>query len=148
MRIEIDTKHDTKQDLAHLANMLKALSAGHSIVDDRFDRKFERKLARHDRIERKPSNLFEDSSEGSGFLNIFGDTSQVTTPQAESVSSMLSSTPEPTQNAGTGDIFSIFGGTDTPSAPVETPTVETYGGYEQKEEDDSDVLKDIRIVPY
>lgn len=157
MKIEIDTKHDTKQDLAHLANMLNALTAGHSIIDNRFDRKLERKLARRNKIERKPVDLFENSSENSGFVNIFGDTSQVTSPTAEPVSSVLPSAPEPVApSAGTGDIFSIFGGTDTPSAPNEpasvpdVPSVETYGGVNvpESKEEDSDVLKDIRVVPY
>ena len=144
MRIEIDTKHDTKEDLAHLANMLKALSAGHSIVDNRFERKLGKKLGRQHRLERKPVDLFEDSSPNAGFMNIFGDN----TPAQPAASQPAAS--EPVSQAGSQDLFSIFGSADSGASSneaVEMPKVETYGGVEKKEEDE-DVLKDIRIVPY
>ncbi len=49
MKIEIDTKHDTKEELAHLANMLKAIagssstSRGSSVMDSMIERKLARK---------------------------------------------------------------------------------------------------------
>jgi hypothetical protein len=78
MRIEIDTKSDSKEELKHLANMLMALSNSSSNVI----------VKRH--------NIFDDPSPGIGMIGMFSDSpSQAAQQQAS----------QPTQSPS---LFSIF----------------------------------------
>ncbi|MFC1723744.1 hypothetical protein ACFL0V_06395 [Nanoarchaeota archaeon] len=123
MRIEIDTKHDSMEELAHLADMLRAISG-----------KQTRSYVRPKRFE-KPKDVFADPSPTGGLMNMFGDTS-------EPVQSSLPVTNDP---APTGDIFSIFNSEPTtPSEPVSA--VSLFDSVADPEEEDS--LSDMRLVPY
>ncbi|MBI5881250.1 hypothetical protein HZB90_03910 [archaeon] len=75
MRIEIDTKSDSREELRHLANMLMALSSSAS-----------------SNVVVKQRNIFDDPSPGVGMMGMFNDSpSQPSQPQpAQSSSSLFS----------------------------------------------------------
>ena len=116
MKIEIDTKHDTKEELTHLANMLHAISGseGSNTYPSRLRKKIQR-----------AKNIFEDDSPSvgspnpstapiqnqaatsGGLFGIFGN------PNNEK--SSLPKQPiiqEPVVNNTQADTFSIFGNTN------------------------------------
>ena len=162
MRIEIDTKHDTKEELAHLANMLNALSASSSSGSTVMASRLDRKLAKKGLVQSAAS---EPAPSGDLF-NLFNDDSpSQSAAQASSYS-------EPAQPAsGTGDLFSLFN-SEPPAqqqaqpvqqampTPANSRTVaELLKGnipVEQQAEENpeegktsvKDILDDDRIVPY
>jgi hypothetical protein len=75
MRIEVDTKSDSKEELRHLANMLMALSSSAS-----------------SNVVIKSRNIFDDPSPSVGMMGMFGDSSsQPAEPQSQqSAPSMFS----------------------------------------------------------
>jgi hypothetical protein len=89
MRIEVDTKHDSREELAALAEMLQRLSRSSAgvVVPKSVSR-----------------NIFDDPSPGVGLMGMFGDASS-SSQQAQSCSSP---SPAPEQPPA-GGLFSIFG---------------------------------------
>ena len=155
MRIEIDTKQDSKEEMRHLATMLHALagSSGSITSDSRFpdprDDRIHKKLAR--------KGLFDSPSKppASGLFGMFDDG-----PSLE-----LASTAEPASQSG--DLFSIFNSDPAPqSAPTassllgesmsakSSPAIlDPFGGSAdpQQESDGQsaqELLDDDRIIPY
>ena len=145
MRIEVDTQRDSKEELTHLANMLKAI-AGTSSVS-------------RDVSVQKQSNIFEDSSPSLGVFNMFGDSSSQPAQQAQqaqaypsaySQTSSSQSASSPAQSGG-ADIFSLFSSSPagasadgvalnaSQSSQSETPLKVSSG---------RELLEDERIVPY
>jgi hypothetical protein len=104
MKIEIDTERASKQELAHLADMLRSLAGSSGSVV-------------------KPKDVFEESSPSGGMFNMFGDT-----PSAEPQSSAA---PETSQPAGDG-LFSLFNSSSEPAQQESTP-LPTYGQSEEEE---------------
>lgn len=160
MKIEIDTKHDTKEELRHLATMLHALAGSQAssiVADSRFpdprDGRIQRKLAR--------KGIFDDpaaepSPASGGLFGMFDD-------GAEPAHSAV-----PSQQVS-GDLFSIFDSepAQSSSKSPEVPSVSSllgetvesspalldpYGAKVQQESEEGrsaqDLLDDDRIVPY
>jgi hypothetical protein len=84
MRIEVDTKSDSKEELRHLANMLMALSNSAS-----------------SNVVVKSRNIFDDPSPSVGMMGMFGDSSdsqpaqQQSQPSSPSMFSIFSDSPQP-----------------------------------------------------
>jgi hypothetical protein len=89
MRIEVDTKSDSKEELRHLANMLMALSSSAS-----------------SNVVVKSRNIFDDPSPSVGMMGMFGDNSGSQTAQQQSQPSQQSSP----------SMFSIFSDSPQPSS--------------------------------
>ncbi|MBW2972456.1 hypothetical protein KY359_05460 [Candidatus Woesearchaeota archaeon] len=145
MKIEVDTKHDSREELAHVAELLQ-------------------KLARYSRsgavvTDSRQGNIFEDPAPSGGMFSMFGDGPSPSVPAGQSPAPAQSSEP------ASGGLFSIFGGDSSSSAPAEpSPQLEPYGGSPTVSEllaadsdDDSeisgntsvkDILDDDNIVPY
>ena len=123
MKIEIDTERASKQELAHLADMLRSLAGSSGSVV-------------------KPKDVFKDSSHSGGMFNMFGDT-----PAAEPQSSAA---PEPSKPSSEGGLFSLFNSSSEPAQQESTP-LPTYGPAEEEEKKPTsaeDILDDDKIVPY
>ncbi|MFC1741340.1 hypothetical protein ACFL3V_02290 [Nanoarchaeota archaeon] len=171
MRIEIDTKHDSKEELAHLASMLKALassaSSGSTIVENRIDRKLLKKGIRQDVFSSEPTSP-EPASSG-GLFSLFADDSpsqpeqSAATPANDLFGSTIPSqaTPEPQASpsqSSTGDIFSMFNDTPAQEAASPTPansqTVAELLTQQEPEDDNTppstarEVFDDDSLVPY
>ena len=118
MKIEIDTQRDSKEELMHLANMLRAL-AGSSAARN---------------VVVKQRNIFEDPSPTGGMMNMFGG-------------SPAPAEPQPSQPAQSADLFSLFNsseGSQTASASQPDLPAEESGEKTSAHE----LLDDDRIVPY
>ncbi len=177
MRIEIDTKHDTKEELKHVAAMLQAISGNADISFDypqtgmsRLDRKLAKKKAKENLFDIHGATTEpEQSSAMPGFKNIFGDDPNPSEP----VQSSPVQQSEPASQ--TGDLFSIFGSeTANPQSSQVQSSVDPImpsdemmqsanqgsesmdifnmlnSGQEKTENDkeESDVEQDVRLVPY
>ncbi|MBU2561638.1 MAG: hypothetical protein KKD17_05025 [Nanoarchaeota archaeon] len=139
MKIEVDTKHDSREELAALADMLRRLSSssGSGVVSQ---------------ASSTPRNIFEDPSPSGGMFNMFGDSpSQSSSSGQDSSSSQQSS----------GDLFSLFssspeqGAAQQPSQPMSAqPSVSELLSSDYDDDKDKemtaaqDLLDDDRIVPY
>ena len=101
MKIEVDTKHDSREELSALADMLQRLgrSSGSG--------------AMRTVNETKPKNIFEDSSPSVGMFNMFSD--EPSTPATSTMSAA-----EPVQNEPAGGLFSLFGDDPKPDMPSTT----------------------------
>ena len=105
MKIEIDTKHDSRDELVHLATMLQAIAGSSN------NRSFALKPKD---IKRRQRNIFDDPAPSAGLMGMFDNPS----PSQQTV------TPAPQQSAPvsesqTADLFSIFG-----SSPSESPATQ------------------------
>ncbi|MBW2968039.1 hypothetical protein KY362_06145 [Candidatus Woesearchaeota archaeon] len=127
MKIEIDTRNDSKEDLALLADMLRKLGASPSsslssssteVFGSASDARLQRKLARRGLLDDIPSsqpataapaNSSSPSASG-GLFSLFSDGPE---EPAGHVSS-----PAPIPQAGAGDIFSMFNSDPEPSSTV------------------------------
>jgi hypothetical protein len=88
MRIEIDTKHDTKEELEHLGNMLLALSGKSGA-----------------KVYEKPKDMFSDDSPG--MFNMFSDSSPKE-PETPAMFNMFDdSEPEPKESKDVVDDIQI-----------------------------------------
>jgi len=118
MRIEIDTKSDSREELRHLANMLMALSssASSSVIV-------------------KQRNIFDDPSPGVGMMGMFGESSSQPSQQQSS---------QPAQSSQS--LFSIF--SDSPKSSQSQPSLDVLDEDDGKRTSAEDVLDDDRIVPY
>ncbi|HII71603.1 TPA: hypothetical protein HA265_02500 [Candidatus Woesearchaeota archaeon] len=157
MKIEIDTKRDTKEEIMHLAAMLQALSrTGQSRLD--------RKLARIEASQSPGSSvraerhmdIFDSPSPNAGFMGMFGDsgTSQSSLQeigqaagQSQAGGSALPSS--------TGDLFSLFSSPEPQASSAGSPSMQDILGEDSmgipgmgKEEEEDETLKDLRLVPY
>ena len=124
MKIEIDTERASKQELAHLADMLRSLAGSSGSVV-------------------KPKDVFADSSPAGGMFNMFGDTSSQSASAPPS-----SAASEPSQHSSGGDLFSLF---SSPEPKQESTSLPAYGRAEQEEKEPTkaeDLLDDDKIVPY
>ena len=89
MRIEVDTKSDSREELAALADMLQRLarsSGSGAIIPKPVSR-----------------NIFDDPSPGVGLMNMFGDSSAQQAPQPVQQSAYQQPASEPS-----GGLFSLF----------------------------------------
>lgn len=123
MRIEIDTERASKQELAHLAEMLRSLAGSSGSVA-------------------KPKNVFEDSSSSGGLFNMFGDTPSPSSPEPQSSA--------PSQPSSEGGLFSLFS-SSSETAKQEPALLPAYGRAEEEEKEPTsaeDLLDDDNIVPY
>jgi hypothetical protein len=118
MRIEIDTKSDSREELRHLANMLMALSSSAS-----------------SNVIVKQRNIFDDPSPGVGMMSMFSDASPK--PSAAEPSQPAQSYPS---------LFSIF--SDSPKSGQSQPSLDVLEEDDGKRTSAEDVLDDDRIVPY
>ena len=102
MKIEVDTKHDSREELSALADMLQRLSrsSGSGAMRPTTSEPA------------KPKNIFEDSSPSVGMFNMFSD--EPSTPQS------TMSAAEPIQNEPSGGLFSLFGDDPKPDMPSTT----------------------------
>jgi hypothetical protein len=135
MKIEVDTQRDSREELMHLANMLKAISGASS--------------GSRDVAVQKQSNIFEDSSPGLGVFNMFGDSSsQQPVPSQYAVSSQQ---PAPVSQSGGSDVFSLFSSSPAASSgsrlAVESSVPESPE-VPRRVSSVRELLEDERIVPY
>lgn len=145
MKIEIDTQRDSKEDLTHLADMLKALSGSRRSG-----------AVRPKDIVKRNADVFEDSAPAGGLFNMFGDSASQTAPAADPQPAATAQ-PAPSQPAqsGTGDLFSIFGsGSGSGSvaqdsgASASGVAASDGGGESGDKTSAQDILDDDSIVPY
>lgn len=98
MRIEVDTKHDTKEELGHLARMLLSMSG-----------------ASHSQIVEKPKHvdMFSDDAptESGGLFSMFGDNTE----------------PAPQPEQPSGDMISLFDSSLAASGGTSEPEEEPKG---------------------
>jgi hypothetical protein len=92
MKIEVDTKHDSREELAALAEMLQRLS---------------RSSASGTFVPKPSRNIFDDPSPGVGLMNMFGDSSS--SPQQAQQAASYSQPAPATEPSAAGGLFSIFG---------------------------------------
>jgi hypothetical protein len=122
MRIEIDTKHDTKEELAQLANMLRALAGSSS----------ERSV-----ITEKSGNIFEDPSPSGGLMNMFGSNDETSMQKPVTAAAP----------AAQGGLFSLFNSAkEQPNTQQDVFDAES--GQEGPATTAEDLLDDERIIPY
>jgi len=137
MKIEIDTKSDSKEELMHLANMLHALSGSRVSVSH----------VRHSAYDApKSKNIFDDPSPSVGLFGMFGDTASPSTQQSVSQDAYpqpVSASSQPSQ-ASSGGLFSIFNSASS-SAQSGVNLDETDS---ENKTSSKDILDDPRIVPY
>jgi hypothetical protein len=157
MKIEVDTKHDSREELAHLAEMLQKLarSSGSGVVT----------------TESKTANIFEDPAPSGGLFNMFDDSpsTPTTTPATSTMSAAEPAPSQPAQNEpASGGLFSLFSDDpkpDSPSVPstpspsmvtsAEATVAELLSGQAQAEEEEikestsaKEVFDGDDIVPY
>ncbi len=146
MKIEIDTKHDSREELSALADMLHRLGGS----------------SRSGGVTPRPEqkNIFDDPSPSGGLMNMFGGESSA--PQSSTTGTQPSETmTSPSQDSpASGGLFSIFNssgsGDEKPdpqsgSQPAGSTTVSDLLASGEPEPDKSavqDILEDDRIVPY
>jgi len=130
MKIEVDTKVDSREELFHLANMLKAIAGGSK-----------------ESVVVKSKNIFEESSPSVGLFDMFGSSSASQATQTDVASQQVS--PEPKQ-----DLFSIFSSPEStkPAAQpivLNDPVLDTDSSETTvKRTTARDILEDDRITPY
>jgi hypothetical protein len=128
MRIEVDTKNDSREELAALADMLQRLS---------------RSSGSGAMIPKPVSrNIFDDPSPGVGLMNMFGDSQPA--QQAASYSAQ-SQEAAPAQSGG---LFSIFSDS-TAQASAQTSSYSVPQSAEpERKTTAKDILDDDRIQLY
>ncbi len=156
MKIEVDTKHDSREELSALADMLQRLSRSSGSGA----------ISTYKTEPAKPKNIFEDSSPSVGMFNMFNDGPSTST-SAPAPTTMSASEPQPAQNEpASGGLFSLFGDDPKPDIPSEpaqsmsvydgSPTVtELLSGQSEPEEPKEEVTTSVRdlldddsIIPY
>lgn len=156
MRIEIDTKHDSREELAHLADMLRAIAGSHSVVSAS-DARLQRRLARQGMAQSDLSGSAVSSPSQSGIFSLFddGQSQAAQEPCFPRPSSEVSSAQQPS-----GDIFSLFNSSpgeqpqssafqqSSPSSSVLLQESDADGLPEEKKSGLREILDDDRIIPY
>lgn len=125
MRIEIDTKHDTKEELAQLANMLRALAGASN----------ERNI-----IVEKSRNIFENNSPSGGLMNMFGSESAERADDIDTQKINTAAAP-----AAQGGLFSLFNSAQEQKSMQQDFNIDESDRPATTAED---LLDDERIVPY
>lgn len=152
MRIEIDTKHDSKEELAHLADMLRAIAGSQSAVSAS-DARLQRRLARQGAVRSDVfgSSVASDPQAGpAGIFGLFDDGPSSSAQQA------VSSSPEPQPS---GDIFSLFNSSPGEQPQAAQPVQPQFSSSallqdssddwpEDRKSGGKDILDDDRIIPY
>ncbi len=130
MRIEVDTQKDSKEELFHLANMLRALAG-----------------SEHKSVEVKTKNIFDDPSPAVGLMGMFGDTSSSSSPVASS-SPSYSQPSEPQPSSGLFSIFSSSSSAPVSSSAYSDAVQQSGSDWPDEKTTAKDLIEDPRIVPY
>jgi hypothetical protein len=123
MKIEIDTSSATKEELAHLSDMLRSLSGKSGAV----------------------ASSAPVGSQMPGFMNIFGDDAP-SDPYSSAQPAQSASSPAPDSSGG---LFSIF--SDSPASAAQQPAQQSVSEEDfvvPKKSSGKDILDDDRIQLY
>jgi hypothetical protein len=133
MRIEVDTQRDSKEELFHLANMLRAISGSKESV-----------VFREPKTQ-KSVDMFSDSPQptATGLFDMFNSDAQAAPQQSA-----------PVETESSKDLFSIFN--SAPATPQQAatpillndPILDTESVEPVKRTTARDILEDDRITPY
>ncbi|NQU78433.1 hypothetical protein HQ545_01565 [Candidatus Woesearchaeota archaeon] len=132
MKIEVDTKFDSKEELEHLAVMLRAIAGKSGAV---------RVPARvNARDAARQANIFDDPTPSGGLMGMFGNSSQSADAQPVATQSSVSPLLGSSASDGQG-IFSLF---SDDAVPENSDSSEVSSSDEGADE----ITESVRLEPY